>query len=148
MNPDDQLNSIIDTFEERMRVLFDVSADQVFEYRMTGEHVGTALYVSAQVTDMAPATPCAEDATVDVVLGFHIPRHETLPDRTYRIQQQSALRDRLIFAPGHPDRIPDAGLIQTTSMGVTFGDDPDRGYLMGGITVRFTTRLRKTPVSE
>jgi hypothetical protein len=148
MNPEDVLNEILDTIEERVATALDISADQIYETRQTGEQEGAAAYVSASIDQIVPFTACAEKATVTVLIGFHMPEVETETglerQRITRTRHTFAIRSQLLWqGSASPLKIPNVTLPRVTDMAVSELGDPDRGYLTGGLTYQFEMALPK-----
>lgn len=144
MTPAEQLNAIIDVIETRVATALDISADQIYETRQTGEGEGAAAYVSANIDQLVPHTGCAERAAVTVTIGFHMPEIEGERQRVTRVNHTMALRDALLWrASNAPNAIPNVGLPQVLDMAVSEMGDPDRNYIMGGLTYQFQTILDK-----
>jgi hypothetical protein len=144
LNPEDQLNEILDTIEKRVATALELTADQVYESRQTGEDAGAAAYVQAQINTVVPHTLCAELATVEVLIGFHMPVVEGERDRVTRVRHTMRIRDQLLWRGANaPNAIPNVGLPRVGDMAVSDQGEADLGYLMGGLTYQFQTILQK-----
>jgi hypothetical protein len=139
VNPAEQLNAIVDEIEARVANVLGFAKEQIFETRQTGEREGNAAYVSATVPQVVPHTVCAERATIEVLIGFHV-MQDGRPNRVQRMDLTMGLRAALL---NRSSPIPYAGLCKVTDFALSEPGDPDTEYITGGLNFTFDTILEK-----